>query len=188
MTLFYCLKRRSTIGGKKFSRRPAQPQGLRINRRIRARELMVIDSDGTQLGVMSVNEAMKVAIDQELDLVEVSPNTNPPVCKILDFGKYMYQQNKKHTKQKTTTLKEVKVRPQTSEHDLDFKIKNAKKFIEEGNKVKVSMMFRGREIVYASKFSKAVFDQICEALVDTANVETRAKMEGRRMLMILAPK
>ncbi len=149
---------------------------------------MVIDSDGSQLGVLSVNEAMKVAIDQELDLVEVSPNTNPPVCKILDYGKYLYQQNKKHTKQKTTTLKEVKVRPQTSEHDLDFKIKNAKKFILDGNKVKVSMMFRGREIVYASKFAMNVFDQVVEALVDVAAVEMRAKREGRRMIMVLSPK
>lgn len=149
---------------------------------------MVIDSDGKQLGVLSVNEAMKIAIDQEFDLVEVSPNTNPPVCKILDYGKYQYQLNKKHTKQKTTTLKEVKVRPQTSEHDLNFKIKNARRFLEEGNKVKVSMMFRGREIVYASKFAKNVFDQVCEALVDTAIVEMRAKMEGRRIMMILSPK
>jgi translation initiation factor IF-3 len=182
------LKRRLKIGGKKYSRKSTQTRGLRINRRIRAREVRVIDSDGTQLGILSVNEALKKAIDQDLDLVEVSPNTNPPVCKILDYGKYLYQQNKKHSKQKTTTVKEVKVRPQTSEHDLDFKIKNARKFIDEGNKVKVSMMFRGREIVYASKFAMKVFDQICEALVDTANVEMRAKMEGRRMIMVLAPK
>lgn len=176
------------ITGNKVSRKGADTKGLRINRRIRARELMVIDSDGTQLGLLSVNEAMKIAIDQDLDLVEVSPNTNPPVCKILDYGKYLYQLNKKHTKQKTITLKEIKVRPQTSEHDLEFKIKNARKFIEEGNKVKVSMMFRGREIVYASKFSTNIFDQVCSALADIAIIEMRAKMEGRRMMLVLSPK
>ncbi|MBI4843694.1 MAG: translation initiation factor IF-3 [Nitrospirae bacterium] len=149
---------------------------------------MVIDNDGTPLGILSVNEALKKAIDQELDLVEVSPNASPPVCKILDFGKYLYQLNKKHTKQKTVSLKEIKVRPQTSEHDLEFKIKNAKKFLEEGNKVKISMMFRGREIVYASKFSSQIFDQFVNALADSANVEMHARMEGRRMMLVLAPK
>ncbi len=120
--------------------------------------------------------------------MEVAPTANPPVCKILDFGKYLYQLNKKHSKHKTISVKEVKVRPQINEHDLGFKIKNIKKFISAGNKAKISMMFRGREIVHASSFAKKVFDRIFEEVSEIGNVEQKARMEGRRMIMILSPK
>lgn len=127
-------------------------------------------------------------MDRELDLVEVSPNANPPVCKIMDYGKYRYQQAKKNTsKQKNVTVKEVKVRPQISEHDFQFKMKNGKKFLEQGNKVKISMQFRGREIVHKA-LGKKVFDRIIEEFSEIANVEQHAKMEGYRMIMIFVPK
>lgn len=137
---------------------------------------------------MEVFNARKLANDQELDLVEVAPDAKPPVCKIMDYGKYRYQQAKKHSsKQKNITLKEVKVRPQINEHDLLFKMKNARKFLEHGNKVKITMMFRGREIVHKS-LGKKVLDRIIEEFSELANVEQMARMEGNRMIMILAPK
>ncbi len=127
-------------------------------------------------------------MDKDLDLVEVSPTANPPVCKIMDYGKYRYELAKKSTtKQRTTTLKEVKVRPQISEHDLLFKLKNARKFLEQGNKVKVSMQFRGREIVHKS-LGKRVFDRTVSDLEEVSSVEQFPKMEGYRMIMVLAPK
>ena len=137
---------------------------------------------------MNIHVARKTAVDQELDLVEVSPTAQPPVCKIMDYGKYRYQQAKKHTsKHKTISLKEVKVRPQISDHDLLFKMKNATKFLEHGDKVKVTMMFRGREIVHKA-LGKKVLDRIIEDLSEKANVEQFARMEGNRMIMVLAPK
>ena len=161
---------------------------MKINRWIRAREVRLIGSEGEQLGIVNINEARKLALDQELDLVEVSPTASPPVCKILDYGKYCYQQAKKHTtNQKTISLKEIKVRPQTDEHDLLFKMKNTRKFLEHGHKVKVTMMFRGREIVHRA-LGKKVFDRITEDLSETANVEQFPRMEGNRMIMILVPK
>lgn len=140
------------------------------------------------MGLLDIHKARRAAVDRELDLVEVAPNARPPVCKIMDYGKYCYQQAKKNTsKQKNVTVKEVKVRPRISEHDFQFKMKNGKKFLEQGNKVKVSMQFRGREIVHKA-LGKKVFDRIIEELSETANVEQHAKMEGYRMIMILAPK
>lgn len=137
---------------------------------------------------MEVFSARKLANDQELDLVEVAPDAKPPVCKIMDYGKYRYQQAKKHSsKQKNITVKEVKVRPQINEHDLLFKMKNARKFLGQGNKVKITMMFRGREIVHKS-LGKKVLDRIIEEVTELANVEQMARMEGNRMIMILAPK
>ncbi|MCK5427207.1 MAG: translation initiation factor IF-3, partial [Thermodesulfovibrionia bacterium] len=128
------------------------------------------------------------AEEEGLDLVEVSPNARPPVCKILDYGKYRYQMTKKQTsKQKSVSLKEIKVRPRINKHDLDFKVKNIKKFLESGNKVKVSMLFRGREIVYSS-MAKGVFDRVYEEISGIAHIERTAKLEGRQMTMILSPK
>ncbi len=149
---------------------------------------MVIDSDGTQLGALDVNKARALAVEQDLDLVEVSPTARPPVCKIMDYGKYCYQQAKKHTtKHKTITIKEVKVRPRISDHDYDFKMKNTMKFLEHGDKVKISMQFRGREIVH-KEIGRKVFDRIIADFTETANVEQMVKMEGNRMIMILGPK
>jgi len=137
---------------------------------------------------MDVHAARKLAIEKDLDLVEVAPAAKPPVCKIMDFGKYRYQQSKKHSsKQKTFSVKEVKVRPQINDHDLLFKMKNAKKFLEHGHKVKITMMFRGREIVHKALGQK-VFDRINQELTETSNIEQQPKMEGNRMIMVLAPK
>ena len=131
--------------------------------------------------------ARKLANDKELDLVEVAPEARPPVCKVMDYGKYRYQQAKKHSsKHKTVTLKEVKVRPQINEHDLLFKMRNAKKFLGHGHKVKITMFFRGREIVHKSLGQK-VLDRIVSDLSETANVEQFPRMEGNRMIMVLAP-
>ncbi|RJR18987.1 MAG: translation initiation factor IF-3 [Nitrospiraceae bacterium] len=161
---------------------------LRINRWIKAKEVRVIDEDGSQLGVMDIFSARKHAFNKDLDIVEVAPEAKPPVCKIMDYGKYCYQQAKKHTtKHKTLTVKEVKVRPQTNEHDLLFKMKNARKFLAHGDKVKITMFFRGREIVHKSLGQK-VLDRITLDLADVANVEQAAKMEGNRMIVVLAPK
>jgi translation initiation factor IF-3 len=148
----------------------------------------VISEDGEQLGILDVNAARRLAIEKDLDLVEVAPEAKPPVCKIMDFGKYRYQQSKKHsTKHKTLTVKEVKVRPQINEHDLQFKMKNAKKFLGHGHKVKITMMFRGREIVHRS-LGQRVFDRVNEELTEVSNIEQFPKMEGNRMIMVLAPK
>lgn len=137
---------------------------------------------------MDIFSARKHAFNKELDIVEVAPEAKPPVCKIMDYGKYCYQQAKKHTsKHKTLTVKEVKVRPQTNEHDLQFKMKNARKFLAHGDKVKVTMFFRGREIVHKALGQK-VLDRIIADLADVANVEQNAKMEGNRMIIVLAPK
>jgi translation initiation factor IF-3 len=140
------------------------------------------------MGILPLYEALKLAEEQELDLVEVAPAAKPPVCKIMDYGKYRYQLSKKQSsKHKTISVKEIKVRPQINEHDLLFKIKNIKRFLEDGNKAKVTMIFRGREIVHASTASK-VFNRICEEVANIANIEQMAKMEGNRMTMVLAPK
>lgn len=148
----------------------------------------MIGHDGEQLGIMDVRSAIKLAQEHDLDLVEVAPGAQPPVCKIMDYGKYRYQQSKKHSsKQKTISVKEIKVRPAINEHDLLFKMKNIKKFLEHGDKAKITMMFRGREIVHASN-GKKIFDRVIEEFSQTANIEQAARMEGNRMTMVLAPK
>ena len=136
---------------------------------------------------MNIHQARKHAVDKELDLVEVAPNERPPVCKILDYGKYKYQQAKKDTgKQRTISLKEIKVRPQTDEHDLEFKLKNARKFLGQGHKLKVTMFFRGREIVHKA-IGRKLIDRIIVELSDVATVIQHAKMEGNRMIIIMVP-
>ena len=150
--------------------------------------MRLIGHDGKQLGILPTRDALRSAQEQELDLVEVAPAANPPVCRIMDYGKYRYQMSKRHSsKHKTTGVKEVKIRPQTSKHDLDFKIRNIKRFLEQGNKVKITMIFKGREIVYSS-LAKGVFNRISEELSGKANVEQAAKLEGRQMIMIVSPK
>jgi translation initiation factor IF-3 len=137
---------------------------------------------------VDINTARRLAEESELDLVEVAPNANPPVCRIMDYGKYRYQQAKRHSsKQKTVTVKEIKVRPQINEHDLLFKMKNTRKFLEHGDKVKITMLFRGREIVHKS-IGQKIFDRITNELSDIASVEQLPRMEGNRMIMVLAPK
>ena len=136
---------------------------------------------------MTVRDALKVAEERELDLVEVSPTAVPPVCKILDFGKYKYQLNKKHTQKKTADIKEVKVRPQVGEHDLELKIRNINRFIEEGDKAKIVMYFRGREII-RPELGMKVFDRISKSLTGKFQIEQKPKLEGNHITMVIAPK
>jgi translation initiation factor IF-3 len=151
----------------------------------------VIAQDGAQLGVLPLKKALELALKDELDLVEVAPNADPPVCKIMDYGKFKYQQNKRtqEAKKKQTVIqvKEIKVRPKTDEHDLLVKIRHIKRFLGEKDKAKVTILFRGREIAYADQGYK-VLDRIKEELKEDAVVEQAPKMEGRNMIMILAPK
>lgn len=162
-----------------------------INEQIRDREIRLIGEDGEQLGIMSAREAMKIAQEAELDLVKIAPAAKPPVCKIIDYGKYKYEQARKEKeakkKQKTVEVKEVRLSPNIDTNDLNTKINNAKKFISKGNKVKVTLRFRGREMAHVQQ-SKHILDDFAETLADVAVVEKLAKMEGRAMSMVLAEK
>src|SRR5579871_4115610 len=173
-------------------RGPQQRQfQIRVNHRIRVPEVRVIDANGEMLGVLATHEAMRLAQEQGLDLVEVNPKADPPVCKILDFGKYKYEEKKRasETKRKQTVveIKEIKLRPKTDEHDLAFKVKAARRFLEAGHKVKFTVRFRGREITHPEKAHEQL-DVILKALEDVANIETRPMMEARAMSLIVAPK
>ncbi len=163
----------------------------RINEEIRAREVRVVSADNDQLGIMSVRDALAMAEEQHLDLVEVAPNGRPPVCRIMNYGKYRYEQQKREKeakkKQKTFTLKEVKLRPHIEDHDFYVKLKNAAKFLGDGNKVKVTIMFRGRELSHP-ELGLNVLTRFAGELTDQAVVEKEAKLEGRNMTMILAKK
>jgi len=158
---------------------------------IRVREVSLIGNDGEQLGVFPTQEALKMAEEKDQDLVEVAPNSNPPVCRIMDYGKFKYQQSKRaheaKKKQKIIHVKEVKLRPNTDQHDYDFKLKNAFRFLESGDKVKVLVFFRGREIVHRENGQKLLV-RVTETLEDIAVVEQEAKQEGRTLCMIFAPK
>jgi translation initiation factor IF-3 len=166
-------------------------KGLRVNERIRIKEVRVISPDGTQLGILPIEQALQAAYDQHLDLVEVAPEARPPVCRIMDYGKYRYEQSKKareaKKKQTVIELKEIKLRPKTEEHDFQFKARHAERFLKEGNKAKITMMFRGREVIRMDR-GRAVLDRFLEALKEVAVVEQAPKVEGRNMTMILAPK
>jgi len=156
---------------------------------IRAREVRVIAADGDQLGVMLVREAIQKAEEMGLDLVEVAPNAVPPVCRIMDFGKYKYELNKKANESKKNQtvieVKEIKLRPRTDDHDIEFKTNNIKRFLAEGDKVKVTVMFRGREMAHP-ELGRAALDRIIQELQGLAVVEQTARMEGRNMFMMLA--
>ena len=162
----------------------------RINYQIRAKEVRVIGPQGDQLGVLPIDIAKKKAMDLGLDLVEVSPNARPPVCKILDFGKYKYNIKKQAVKQKkkqhVIELKEIKFRPRTDQHDIDIKVNKSRKFLESGNKLKATIMFRGREITHP-EIGKAVLEKVAKTLEEVSTIEVHPKMEGRSMSMILAP-
>jgi len=157
---------------------------------IRVPEVRVIDAEGKQLGVYVTAKAIELALDQGLDLVEVSPAAKPPVCKIMDYGKFKYQQTKKQKEAKkhqvVITLKEVKFRPNTDEHDFNFKVRNIQRFIEEGHKVKVTMVFRGREMAYRER-GRDILIKISTLVAEIAAREVDPKMEGRQMMMILTP-
>ncbi len=166
-------------------------KGLRVNERIRIKEVRVILPDGTQLGIVPTEEALQKAFSMNLDLVEVAPEARPPVCRIMDYGKFRYEQSKKareaKKKQTVIELKEIKLRPKTEEHDFLFKTRHAERFLKEGNKAKITMMFRGREMVRMDR-GKALLTRFVEALKDVAVVEQAPKVEGRNMTLILAPK
>ena len=176
---------------RRFQRgEPRGPQ-IRINHRIRVPEVRVIAADGSMLGVMSTQDALRRAREEGLDLVEVNPKSQPPVCKILDFGKYKYEEKKKQReakrKQTVVEVKEIKLRPKTDDHDLNVKVRAARKFIEGGNKVKVTCRFRGREITHPEIAHKQL-TYILENLDDIAHVEQSPAMEGRTMALTVAPR
>ena len=162
-----------------------------MNERIRAREIRVIDDNGTQLGIMPPLEALKIAKQQNFDLVEISPTAVPPVCKIMDYGKYVYQQNKRaheaRKNQRTIVVKEVKFRPTTDDHDYDFKKNNIVRFLKEGDKVKAIVTFRGREISH-SEIGRRMLERLIQDVAEAGTVEFRPRMEGFALTAVFAPK
>ena len=160
----------------------------RINERIQEAEVRVIGSDGSQLGLMSPEAATERAVEEGLDLVEVAPGSRPPVCRIMDYGRYKYEQKKKSGKGKghAASLKEIKLRPRTDDHDLGFKLKSARRFLMDGDKVKVTVMYRGREMVHR-EIGRRQLDRVKEMLGALATVENPPRMEGRFLSMILVP-
>ena len=180
------------LGRPRFDPRNQQrgPQ-IRINHRIRVPEVRVIGADGGMLGVMATHEALRLAAESGLDLVEVNPTAEPPVCKVLDFGKFKYEEKKKaaeqRRKQAVVEIKELKLRPKTDDHDLDTKLRHGRRFIEAGYKVKITVRFRGREIAHPEEAQKQL-DYLVHHMEDVANVEVRPAMEGKSMTLIVAPK
>lgn len=163
---------------------------FRINERIRTREVRLIDENNGQLGVVPTYQALQLARDRGLDLVEVAPTAVPPVCRILDYGKFKYEQSKKereaHKNQKQIQLREIRMKPKIDDHDVDFKTRTVEKLLKEGDKVKVTVMFRGREITHP-QIGRALLDRVYAHVKDFSLVEKPASMEGRHMTMILAP-
>jgi len=163
---------------------------VQINSAIRDKEVRLIDVDGTMLGIMSAKEAQLLANERELDLVKISPNANPPVCKIMDYGKYLYERNKrdKEAKKKQTIIevKEVRLSPKIEDHDFNFKAKNAIRFLQDGDKVKISIRFRGREIAY-SDLGRGVLDRFADTVKEYGKIEKPPVMEGRTLSMVLVP-
>ena len=173
-----------------YFQKRTKPKGPRANERIRALEVQVISSDGKNLGTLNTQEAIGIAKKEGLDLIEISPNANPPVCKIIDIGKYKYdlqkKANKAKKKQKIINLKEIKLRPVTEIHDYSFKIKNAQKFLEKGDKVKFTVKFRGREMQH-THLGKELMDRIINDTTSLGKVEVSPKFEGRQIIMIVQP-
>ncbi|HPU01417.1 MAG TPA: translation initiation factor IF-3 [Bacillota bacterium] len=166
-------------------------KNLPVNEQIKAREVRVIDVDGTQIGVMALQDALEIARQKRMDLVNVAPNENPPVCRLMDFGKYKYEQSKRERearkKQKMVTIKEIRLRPKIEKHDFEVKLRSTRRFLESGDKVKVTVMFRGRELAHP-EMAKRLCEEMARALQDCAVVERSAKLEGCNMIMILSPK
>ena len=173
-----------------YFQRRSKPQGPKANERIRAIDVQVIGSNGNNLGTLPLNKAIEIAKEEGLDLIEIAPNANPPVCKIMDIGKYKYDLQKKANiakkKQKTVSLKEIKLRPGTDVHDYNFKIKNARKFITKGDKVKFTVKFKGREMQH-TQLGKDLMNKIIEETKDIGKIESHPKFEGRQMVMIIQP-
>lgn len=166
-------------------------QDLPINEQIRVKEVQIIDSEGNKIGPISINEALDMAYEKKLDLVLVAPNAVPPICKLMNYGKYKFEQSKKEKeakkKQKSFEVKEIRITPNIEEHDFGFKAKNARKFIEDGNKVRITVRFRGRELNYV-KLGEATLNKFIEELSDVAVPEKKPILEGKNMFIILAKK
>jgi len=160
-----------------------------VNERIRAREVRLVGQEG-MIGIVPIREALSMARERGLDLVEVAPNSDPPVCRLMDYGKFLYEKSKRERKarkaQRSVDVKEIRLRPKTGEHDVDFKVRDARRFLQQGYKVKVRVRFRGREITYP-EIAREQLAEIAERLSDVAVVESTPRMEGRSMLMILSP-
>ena len=173
-----------------YFQRRSKPQGPKSNQQIRAIDVQVIGSDGNNLGILPLKKAIEKAKEESLDLIEISPNANPPVCKIMDMGKYKYDLQKKANvakkKQKVVALKEIKLRPGTDVHDYNFKVKNAKKFLVNKDKVKFTVKFKGREMQHIN-LGKDLMNRIVEDTKDVGKIETHPKFEGRQMIMIIQP-
>ena len=173
-----------------YFQRRTKPRGPRTNEKIRATQVRVINSDGKNLGTLSTQEAINIAKQKGLDLIEISPNANPPVCKIIDIGKYKYdlqkKANKAKKKQKIVNLKEIKLRPVTEIHDYNFKIKNAQKFLSKGDKVKFTVLFKGREMQHTHLGHK-LMQRIINDISALGKVEVQPKLEGRQIIMIVQP-
>ena len=173
-----------------YFQRRTKPKGPKTNERIRASEVQVINSEGKNLGTLPTREAIEIAKQEGLDLIEISPNANPPVCKIIDIGKYKYdlqkKVNKAKKKQKIISLKEIKLRPVTEIHDYNFKIKNAQRFLEKGDKVKFTVRFKGREMQH-THLGNELMKRIINDIVKVGKVEVHPKFEGKQIIMIIQP-
>jgi translation initiation factor IF-3 len=181
------------MSGRPDPRRPpmSQDRGPRINHQIRIREVRVIDEDNKQLGILLTADALALAIQKQLDLVEIAPNQRPPVCRIMDFGKYKYEEKKKEQasrrKQHQVQIKELRVRPVTGEHDLQVKIKQARQFFADGDKVLVCCVFKGRQITH-KEVGEQVINEVVKELSDIAKIEAGIRVEGKRMVLLLTKK
>lgn len=171
-------------------RRDIPQDSVRRNEQVRAREVRVIGADGEQLGILSRNDAITLAKEQGLDLVEVAATADPPVCRVMDYGRFKYEQQKKKAEAKkhqtVIQIKEIKVRPKTDDHDYDTKVRHIRRFIDEGDRCKVTVFFRGREIVHKDR-GQSILDRIVEDTRDIAKVDQEARAEGRTLFMMLAP-
>lgn len=183
-------RRIKTIARRPHNAPPTRDTGPRVNENIRATEIRLIGADGENAGVVSPEQALDMAEEAGLDLVEISPNANPPVAKIMDYGKYKYEQQKRESearkKQKVIEVKEVKFRPNTDTHDYDVKMRNVTKFLENGDKVKVTLRFRGREMAH-QELGRDLLERVAEDTKEIGKVENMPKMEGRQMIMVIGP-
>ncbi|MCB5198331.1 translation initiation factor IF-3 [Loktanella sp. DSM 29012] len=183
-------RRIKIIGRRPHNAPPQRDTGPRINDRIRGGDIRLIGAEGENVGVVSPERALAMAEEAGLDLVEISPNANPPVCKIMDFGKYKYETQKKEAearkKQKIIEIKEIKFRPNTDDHDYGVKMKNVYKFLENGDKVKITLRFRGREMAH-QELGRALLERVAEDTKEHGKVENFPKMEGRQMVMLIGP-
>ena len=183
-------RRNKAIARRPHNAPPTRDTGPRVNEKIRAPEIRLIGPEGENIGVVTPEKAMDLAFEAELDLVEISPNATPPVCKIMDYGKYKYEQQKRESearkKQKVIEVKEVKFRPNTDTHDYDVKMRNVMRFLESGDKVKVTLRFRGREMAHQD-LGRELLHRVAGDVEGVCKIENMPKMEGRQMIMIIAP-